>query len=94
MPRFVDLLGGLTGFTQSHIAMTSYGEKIQSQVGKGKRHMRQSLEETRQKLPRVKSHRTCVTPPALDCGSVCENVVNRGRSLETRCAGFLSGPIM
>lgn len=49
--------------------------RIQSEISKGKSHVRRSLEETRCQLSRVLfrwSHRTCLTPPAMTCDNTQE----------------------
>ena len=53
MPRFNNLLGGLPGFSEYSTAKVFHSERMQNKISRGKRHLGQSLEETRCMLPSV-----------------------------------------
>ena len=52
------------------VALIHYSERMQSKTSKGKRHVGQSTEETRQKLPRVfsrKDPQDAISSSATSC---------------------------
>lgn len=88
-PRFSDYIRGLNIFSWLWL---NYGERIQSKISKGEKHMEWGLEGTRSKLPQ--SSPSGVTQDTLNFPSHESwqhrwNVTHLGSSLETQCPQHL-----
>ena len=94
-PRFTDVLEGFAGLTSHYSQATVYYSKgIKSRINKGKRYIKQKLEDTRYKLPRVLSqgsHTEHTKPPSNELQKHMQNVFCQGSLLEPKSPGFLLG---
>lgn len=71
-----------------------YNERIKSKISKGKRHMGQSPEEAKFKLPRILSqwsHTGCASFPRQCCDNACEMSSTREAHLRLSAQGFYQG---
>ena len=75
-------------------AIVYYSKGIKSRINKGKRYIRQKLEDTRYKLPRVLSqcsHTGHTKSPSNELEKHMQNVFCQGSLLEPKSPGFLLG---
>ena len=91
-PRFTDVLEGFAGLT-SHYSQTTvyYSKGIKSRINKGKRYIRQKLEDTRYKLPRVLSqwsHTGHTKSPRMNCRNTCKMFSAREVCLSLKVQGI------